>query len=474
MNKRFLSLTCLMLVLLSACVDDPELSEQGEVMLKLRVSFANPQLSTRAIEDYYFHNEYTVSRLDVYFFDVETKKFFTKAVITNLTKDDSTYDTEYDITYQFDNIRIRAGVYDIFTIANYDYAPDKVADETELLDRIDSLTYREGIEASIPATGPVMTNRATSMLAVDLIPMINKTYILNIELERVMAKLQIGVSQNTFPLMHEGRKYADINITNYKLLNMNRQYYLFQHTDILSELTGEMPGRFTMPDNYGDYSEQDEQYVIDPYFYQKQDDATEASVFGQYYKSWFGNFTTEDFASMPAADNYGYAYILENTAFKTSQKNGYSPGIAFKGAVSPVFVYLYDTNLRTLKEEYRPEYWPKTIYLYQFNFYGSIKAINMASGLSLDELVTYTDAELKPYGIKQCKFNMGVYETFYTYWIHHRNDTDIAMGPMEYGIVRNHFYRMLITGVSGIGNSAITPNIMRDNDANSYTDVVIN
>ena len=195
LNKRFLSLTCLMLVLLSACVDDPELSEQGEVMLKLRVSFANPQLSTRAIEDYYFHNEYTVSRLDVYFFDVETKKFFTKAVITNLTKDDSTYDTEYDITYQFDNIRIRAGVYDIFTIANYDYAPDKVADETELLDRIDSLTYREGIEASIPATGPVMTNRATSMLAVDLIPMINKTYILNIELERVMAKLQIGVSQ---------------------------------------------------------------------------------------------------------------------------------------------------------------------------------------------------------------------------------------------------------------------------------------
>ena len=95
---------------------------------------------------------------------------------------------------------------------------------------------------------------------------------------------------------------------------------------------------------------------------------------------------------MPSANNYGYAYILENTAFKSSQKNGYSPGIVFKAAVSPVFVYLYDFDLKTLKEEYRPEYWPKTIYLYNYNFYGSLQALNVASGLQLDDLVPYTDA----------------------------------------------------------------------------------
>ena len=98
----------------------------------------------------------------------------------------------------------------------------------------------------------------------------------------------------------------------------------------------------------------------------------------------------------------------------------------------------------------------------------------MSSGLALDELETYTDTQLKPYGIKKCNFNMGVYETYYTYWIHHRGNTVDPMGPMQYGIVRNNFYKMVITGISGLGNSVITPDILRDNYPNSYADVVVN
>jgi CRISPR-associated protein Cpf1 len=91
-----------------------------------------------------------------------------------------------------------------------------------------------------------------------------------------------------------------------------------------------------------------------------------------------------------------------------------------------------------------------------------------------EKKIDYTDEQLKTYGIKQCRFNMGVYETFYTYWIHHRcNQTDF-MGAMEYGIVRNNFYRMVVTGVNGIGNSVIEPDIMRNNYPNSYVDVEVN
>jgi hypothetical protein len=205
----------------------------------------------------------------------------------------------------------------------------------------------------------------------------------------------------------------------------------------------------------------------------KNENTANASAFKNYYQSWFGDFTTEDFASMPSANNYGYAYILENTSFKTFQKNGYSPGIVFKAAVSPVFVYLYDYTNFKLQEEYRPEYWPKTIYLYKHNFYGSLSAINKAGGLTLDELATYTDAQLKAYGIKQINFNMGSYETFYTYWIRHRNIPANPMGPMEYGILRNNYYRMIVVGVNGIGDSKITPDCMRDNYPNSYEDIVV-
>lgn len=441
---------------------------RGFVNLSLRV---NVPAARGGVDEYYFHNEYTISHLDVYFFDAASKTFFTKGTLTKLTKDDTLYDAQYDITYIFDDFRLRVGVYDIFAIANYDDAPDEVTDETEFLNMIDGLTYQEGIEANMPDTGPVMTSRATAMLAVDLVPWMDKTYALNIEMERVMAKLMIGVSQNSFQLKHDGKKYADINITNYKLVNLNTQYYLFQHKDNLPAFVER--DVFTLPDHFSDYADEGDQYVVDPLFYKKTLNPVNAAAFSNYYKSWFGSFTTEDFASMPSADNYGYAYILENTAFKTYQKNGYSPGIVFKAAVSPAFVYLYDYTEHVLKEEYRPEYWPKTIYLYKYHFYGSILAINTVSGLSLDELQNYTDAQLQAYGIKQVKFNMGVYETFYTYWIRHRNNPSDPMGPMEYGIVRNNFYKMVVTGVNGIGNSVITPDIMRDNYPNSYVDVVL-
>ena len=434
------------------------------VSLKVRV----PRMA--GADDPYFYNEYAISHLDLYFFDSQTKQLAAKTFVNNLTKATDVPDTKYDITYIYESIRLRAGVYDIFAIANYDNAPQDVVDELEFLNVIDDITYSSGIEANMPDKGPVMTNTATSLLAVNLEEWAYMTYTLNIEMERVMAKLQLGIAQNIFRLDHNSRRYADINITNYKLVNLNRQYYLFQHTDQLEELTAQP--QFSQPQYFADYTDQGNRYVVDPLFYDKRADVASAALVGQYYESWYGAFSTDNFASMPAAGNYGYAYVLENTAFRQSQKNSYLPGIVFKAAVNPVFVYLYNQATHSLQEEYRPEYWPPTIYLYNYYFYGTLQALNEAANLGLDQLRTYTDEELKAYGIKQCKFNMGVYETYYTYWIRHRNSPDDPMGPMQYGVVRNNFYKLVVTGVSGIGSSSIAPDLLRDNYPNSYVDVV--
>ena len=445
------------------------LEAEGKDMVSLALRLNLPA-STRAY-DPYFQNEYTISHLELYFFDANTKKLYRKAVVDNPKIDSESYDKSYDATYVVDNIRIHIGVYDIFAVANNANIPDDITDLDEFLNLTDTITYKSGLEPSIPYQGCVMTNRATESLKIDLTAWANKTYVLSFNMERVLAKLQIGVSRNDFALTHNSRKYAEINITNYKLVNLNRQYYLFQHKDVMYSL-GKQPV-FRLPNNYEDCVEQDGQYVVDPYFYSKTSNEYDAAKFKDIYASWYGAFTTEDFASIPAAGYYGYVYVLENTAFHASQKNGYSPGIVYKAAVSPLFVYLYDDETRTLVEEYRPEYWSHTLYLYNYNFYGSIQAVNVASGLRLDELKTYTDAELKPYGIKQCKFNMGVYETFYTYWIRHRTNTTDPMESMCYGVVRNNYYKIVVSGVSGIGNSEIIPEIMRDNYPNSYTDVFV-
>ncbi len=439
------------LVMLAGCLNDddtdilqtPSDVEESTVgvSFRMKVPAINPGMD-------FFKNEYVITHLELFFFDAETRKLVTKVITEDLVQEADHPDSPYDITYTMPSKRLNVGLYNIFAIANYAYTPEDIEDQDDFLNMIDSITYQAGIEPNIPITGSVMTSDATALLSVDLVPFAGKDYCLTIEMERVLAKLQIGVAQHSFELSHDGAKYANVNITNYKIVNLNRQYYLFQHN------------------NNG--------YVIDPLFYQKTTNVADASSFRNYYSSWFGDFTTEGFASMPTAGNYGYAYILENTSRSDCQKNGYSPGIVFKGAVSPVLVYMYDNDTHTLMAETRPEYWPDVIFLYKNNFYGSIQAINMVGGLTLDELVHYTDSQLKTYGIKQCKFNMGVYETYYTYWIHHHQSFTQPMEPMRYAIVRNNYYKITVAGVSGIGDSAVIPDIMRDNYPNSYEDIEVN
>lgn len=443
-----------------------------------RTDYVNLSLRfvTRASDgdDNSFHNEFAVSDVCIYFFDAETKEYFTSFCTKSFQQENDLNNSNYDITYLSENLPIPAGVYDIFAIANYQDYPSEITTEQDLLSIIDTETYKEGIEASMPLGGPVMTSRPASLLGVDIRRYVGKTYVLRIELERVLAKIQVGVKQNVFSLVHDSETYAEINITNYKFVNLNAHYYLFQHRDSFLVFNGQP--NFSFPKNYTNYSDEGEQYVVDPYFYQKTPDIVNEALFADKYKSWYGDFTTTDFASMPPVGKYGYAYILENTSYKASQKNGYSPGIVFKAAVNPEIVYIYDKELKKFSGERRPENWPLAIYLYNYKFYGTIAAINYDNELSIPESLgrkDVSDNELKAYGIKKSEFNMGVYETYYTYWIRHR-DSDDPMGPMRYGVVRNNYYQLAIKGVTGLGNSKIDPDVMRDNHPNSYVDVLIN
>ncbi len=453
--------------ILEDLVGDDILTDKNSVELTFKL---NVNGGTRAADEY-FQNEYTISHIEFFLFDAVTGQFVDKLTADNPTQDKELAGNKYDMSYVISSLKIKVGKYNIFAIANFRNVPDNITDQSRFLNLVDGVTYNAGVEAYIPISGPVMTSRGTSLLSVDLVPYVGKKYVLEVDMERVMAKVQIGVDKNSFELTHNGTKYADINITNYKIVNLNKQYYLFQHKADMTRL-GDLP-QFVLPDNYEDYKDLGNNYIIDPLFYQKSTSYSEAILFKNYYESWYGSFTTENFASMPTAGNFGYAYILENTSFKDCQKNGYSPGVVFKAAVSPVFVYIYDFKTRSLVKESRAEYWDNTLYLYNFNFYGSIQALNMASGLTLDETEIYSDAQLKNYGVKKCEFNMGVYETYYTYWIRHRMNGADPMGAMSYGVVRNHFYKIIVNGVTGLGVSSIIPDILRDNYPNSYTDISI-
>ena len=458
----------------SPVVDYETLDGTLQKLLEIEEPTRAVKVSVRAMvpltasDEYHTPIENNIGSLEVFFFDANTQKLVKKVTLTDLEKDENNDASKYDATFITSYQRIAIGVYNIFAVANYSYMPENIVTQNDLLKIIDTKSLSSGKQENIIGYGPIMTSRATALQNVDLVPYAGKNVYINVEMERVMAKLQVGLKKEFFELEHNGTKYADIKITNSQLLNLNNSYYLFQHTDVLTSL-GEAT-EFKFPDNYQDYVSAANQYVIDPLFYQKTMNVEDAMKMKDLYSAWYGDYSTKGYAPILPAGSYSNIYILENTAYKDCQKNGYSVGIAFKASVAPPYAYIYDAIKKELRKETESASWDKTIYLYNYNFYGSISALNVASGLSLDPYTTYTDKELSDKGVKQCKFNLGVYETFYTYWIQDPTITE-PMAPMAYSIQRNHLYKITITGVSGLGESEITPEIMRDNYPHSYVDV---
>jgi hypothetical protein len=206
--------------------------------------------------------------------------------------------------------------------------PEDILTQNDLLKIIDTKSLESGKQDNIIGNGPIMTSRATALQNVDLIPWAGKNIFINVEMERVMAKLQVGLDQEYFELKHNGTKYADIKITNYQLLNLNNSYYLLQHTDVLTSLGNATDFKF--PNNFQDYANAANQYVIDPLFYQKTPNKADALKMKDLYSAWYGDYSTNGYAAVLPARSYSNIYILENTAYKDCHKNGYSVGIAFK------------------------------------------------------------------------------------------------------------------------------------------------
>jgi len=445
---------------LSECIENAmdESDKYSEVTIKACVKKAVS--STNSDDNFYFYNEYAVNKLWGFFYDSQTKKLVKAAMISQLTKKDDEAGMTYDISYITNTLTLKSGYYDVFFVANTDYPPLDIEDEDEFLDTQDSLSYSDGILSSISDQGAIMTNVASEHINIDFASEAKRHSTLSINLERVMSKVRIGCNKEKYELMHDGEEYAEVNLTNYRLINLNKNYYLFRHTT--SSNSTDRPKAYTLGDNF----QQDDanfKYVVDPYFYDKQPNESSYDFMATKYAYAYKNFRLGGMAPMPAPNNYGAAYILENTSHASAQKNAYSVGVVFKGAVNPNFVYLYDATTHQLQTEKRIEYWPKTLYLYNYQFYGSLRALNVGTNLNIDELKTYTDQELAEYGIKQTHFNMGVYETFYVYWIRHEDESQ-WLSPMKYAIVRNNFYQLFVSDISELGSSEITPNLALDNE----------
>ena len=111
--------------------------------------------------------------------------------------------------------------------------------------------------------------------------------------------------------------------------------------------------------------------------------------------------------------------------------------------------------------------YPETLYYFNQKFYDSAEALSAA--------VTAAGAATAQYQARKFEKTDAGYRCYYKYWIRHQdNNNPTEMGVMEFGVVRNNLYRMLITGISdlGEGTSEIFPDT--PDEGETYLQVILN
>jgi hypothetical protein len=145
---------------------------------------------------------------------------------------------------------------------------------------------------------------------------------------------------------------------------------------------------------------------------------------------------------------YKIAYSLENCSLAPAQKNGYSTGVVFRAVVEPENNVYFLNNSGGLELLTDKQSYPEVLYYYQNKFYNSAEALAVAVKASGAAATTSLAQKFE-------KSDAG-YRCYYNYWIRHLdNNRPTQMGVMEFAIVRNNLYRMLVTNISGLGDGTI-------------------
>lgn len=410
---------------------------------------SNIAATTRSVEDSHEHvqgtaDEYKVNNARVYLFDNPTKLFVKSFLLTGITRNGS--DADGNVIYDADKVMVTQGTYDIFVVANSNRVINKNT-ESEFLADIDSVTYTRAQIDDITA-GILMTNRGVANVATVIERNGNNDNVVSIQLERVLARIDVAKSAETFPLSDDGgTQYASVKLDGFYVVNLPKYFYSYRHTAVLTSM--DEPDWNVMT-NFGNVNDVNG-YVIDPYFFSKKIDASTFTNKDKYYENFYGDLTDpksgkwKAFNAVSATPNYQTTYSLENCALAPAQKNGYSTGVVFKAVLEP-FNNVYKLNasgsleLITNKANY-----PEVLYYYGYKFFDSPEAFK-----AYINSISTTGQEM--FQARKYEKTDDGYRCYYNYWIRHMdNYKPTEMGVMEFGVVRNNLYRLLVTNVSDLG-----------------------
>lgn len=464
--KRFSKLMPLLLfaaVTQYSCINDEDVAITDETRLEstgnLALSFKIPNVitgrsaETSGVTTEGSKDEYAVKTLTVYLFDPVTKTLKDQQELTNIQQVPA---DGQNIQYTADKITVNPGTYNIFAIANGKANTKDISTQDAFLNAVDNVTYSAGKIPTVPAEGFIMTNRGSANLNVEVKDPVDTDKVTNVSigLERVVAKVELTQTQETFPLTDPtGKVYCTIKLNNFRMLNLPTRFYTFRHTAVLDTDTPQEPAAYTTDENFGNINDNNG-YVIDPYFFQKTQEGAGnfANADGFFAQSLVElNINDSNWAGVPEANSWSHIYCLENCMFRNAQLNAYSTGVMFKASINIATDRVFNENGEVVNNQSN---WPANLYYFNYNFYTSIDAIRKLVLNSLPESINdnSTTEELARYSIKHIQKTEN-YACYYNYWIKHLdNDNPTDMGVMEFGIVRNNIYKLTVNKIAGLGS----------------------
>lgn len=252
------------------------------------------------------------------------------------------------------------------------------------------------------------------------------------------------------------RVYAKVTPGSFYFVNLSRDYYLFRHTGKFDKNSTPNRDQYTWSlDNYTDIPDTDG-YLIDPHFFDKQLDTSNAfdgsTIFDNALTEIVRTGREYEATLFPEAGSYSKSYILENANFWTAQREGYTTGVIIKGILTPEKSRCFDEHGNNIDPQ-----GVRCLYYFNYNFYTSLAAVKAVGGGNIPSGdITARDLE-KQYNIKYFPIDdKSLYACYYKHFIKHLdNGEKHRLGVMEYGVVRNNWYRVTIADIAGLGSGSI-------------------
>lgn len=340
---------------------------------------------------------------------------------------------------------IKTGSYNAYVIANGStpMTLSATTSEADFLTAINNTSYT-ALRTTVPTGGFIMTSRTDNATATESAPYVpveikstntqTSPASLKVSVERVVGRLEMKSENatNTYDVPSSTAKKATVTLTGYQIANVRNDFYLYRHvaTDVTT------PTTFT-------YGNAGINYVIDP------KTTFKTSTVPTNYAEWYSNSLNNMAASYTSmgTNTVDYAtigYCNENTMAQDCQKKQYATAVVFEATIEPEPSAIYGATAYILGND---------LYYYNGKFY--LNPTDLKTDKGIDVSVA-TPEQMNTLGVK--KFTGG--KCYYKYFIRHLDNGKASeMGKMEFAIVRNNTYQMLVSSISAFGDpdAKVTP-----------------